>query len=164
MSGFGEYIQKLNAKTLSTKDCKKAKKIKGFLLGFGGAGVAAGAILFFTGFIMMLVKVIQAMNNMSAAGGFSPTGIILAVVGIFVLAPSAILLRFGLMIVIGNAGINFADVSQRCPKCGDPVEENEDFCSKCGEKIIKTKICMECGFENGYDDKFCKKCGAKLND
>lgn len=50
-----------------------------------------------------------------------------------------------------------------CPNCNFfcHVNEPDEFCSKCGEKLIAK--CTECGhsIDNPYA-KFCKYCGVSL--
>ncbi len=51
---------------------------------------------------------------------------------------------------------------EKCPKCGDKVDADEEYCSNCGAHLIRK--CPKCKSINGVDDKFCKKCGQKLED
>lgn len=51
---------------------------------------------------------------------------------------------------------------ENCPKCGDKVDANENFCSKCGAPIY-TK-CNECNTVNKTTDEFCRNCGKKLKE
>ena len=49
-----------------------------------------------------------------------------------------------------------------CPKCGDKVEANENFCSKCGTALyIK---CQKCNTTNEANDEYCRGCGTKLKE
>ena len=51
---------------------------------------------------------------------------------------------------------------ENCPKCGDKVEANENFCSKCGSPIyIK---CNKCNTINESTDEYCRSCGNKLKE
>ena len=51
---------------------------------------------------------------------------------------------------------------ENCPKCGDKVDANENFCSKCGSSIyIK---CNKCNTVNETTDVFCRNCGNKLKE
>ena len=49
-----------------------------------------------------------------------------------------------------------------CPKCGDKVEANENFCSKCGASIYKK--CNKCNTVNEANDEYCRSCGTKLKE
>ena len=51
---------------------------------------------------------------------------------------------------------------ENCPKCGDKVDANENFCSKCGCSIY-TK-CNKCNTVNEATDAFCRNCGNKLKE
>ena len=51
---------------------------------------------------------------------------------------------------------------EKCPKCGDYVESNENFCNKCGAEIYKK--CTKCKTVNEAGDEFCRNCGNKLKE
>ena len=50
-----------------------------------------------------------------------------------------------------------------CPNCGAKNNAAANFCSNCGEKLIKARFCLCCG--NKLDDSanFCPNCGAKAS-
>ena len=49
---------------------------------------------------------------------------------------------------------------ENCPHCGDKVDANENFCSKCGKPLgLK---CNKCETVNQAGDEFCRNCGNKL--
>ena len=50
---------------------------------------------------------------------------------------------------------------ENCPKCGDKVDANENFCSKCGSSIYVK--CNKCKTINETTDTFCRNCRNKLN-
>lgn len=54
--------------------------------------------------------------------------------------------------------------SEKCPKCGNPIAENDIFCGNCGVKIEKPKglRCANCGQPVNTGDTFCGNCGAKI--
>ena len=54
--------------------------------------------------------------------------------------------------------------SEKCPKCGNPIAENDIFCGNCGTKIEKPKglRCANCGQPVNEGDIFCGICGAKI--
>ena len=53
-----------------------------------------------------------------------------------------------------------------CEKCGAEINENDKFCSNCGEEIKSNEVeiifCEKCGAEINEDDKFCGKCGEEV--
>lgn len=51
---------------------------------------------------------------------------------------------------------------QKCPKCGDIVDANENFCNNCGETIYNK--CSNCGTIYKENDKFCRGCGNILKE
>lgn len=51
--------------------------------------------------------------------------------------------------------------NERCPFCGDVIDSDEKFCSKCGKPTSLT--CPKCKIKNNPQDKFCRNCGEKLN-
>ncbi len=51
---------------------------------------------------------------------------------------------------------------EECKNCGAPLDANDAFCHKCGEKIQRQRICKSCGTKARTNDKFCRKCGAKV--
>ena len=54
--------------------------------------------------------------------------------------------------------------AKKCPKCGNPIAENDIFCRNCGAKIEKQKglRCSNCGQPIDADNEFCGNCGAKI--
>ena len=51
-----------------------------------------------------------------------------------------------------------------CEKCGAEINENDNFCSNCGEEVKtpEENICGKCGAEINEGDKFCSNCGEKV--
>lgn len=54
----------------------------------------------------------------------------------------------------------------KCVKCGNPLEEGQDFCPKCGTpRNGKEKMyCAKCGAEMKEGQDFCPKCGQRVSD
>lgn len=55
-----------------------------------------------------------------------------------------------------------ADEMLLCPNCGAKILNGARFCSMCGSKVLRKKICEECSTENPEESEFCSNCGAKL--
>ena len=49
-----------------------------------------------------------------------------------------------------------------CTECGAHVSEADQFCPKCGVRVIKKKRCPDCGTLLQGNDKFCPKCGRVM--
>lgn len=52
--------------------------------------------------------------------------------------------------------------TRTCPKCGNVVPQDSDFCNKCGTNLSEQLYCSNCGFEYNLGDAFCPKCGTNL--
>lgn len=61
-----------------------------------------------------------------------------------------------------------------CPKCGEPVEDDFDFCTNCGSRITKPdknilepdenkRVCRVCGSALADDMIFCEECGTRVD-
>lgn len=50
-----------------------------------------------------------------------------------------------------------------CHACGEPLEADDEFCSKCGTRVPRERICAKCGTKPRPTDSFCRKCGAKVD-
>lgn len=53
---------------------------------------------------------------------------------------------------------------EKCLNCGAVLQDDEEFCSKCGIKRGTTKkvVCKKCGAELEIGKKYCTKCGEKV--
>ena len=106
-------------------------------------------------------------NNMvdgfSSAFSSTMTGMIIFAISGFLLSIGVVLIKAGLTILVVGEGSKFLDTAPRCPKCGDPVEENEVYCNKCGADLRNKKKCSSCGTQNDVEDAFCRNCGNKLS-
>ncbi len=49
-----------------------------------------------------------------------------------------------------------------CTKCGARLMETDQFCPKCGAKVIKEKKCPDCGEILRDGVKFCPGCGRAV--
>ncbi len=60
-----------------------------------------------------------------------------------------------------------------CPECGSPIDDDADFCYRCGCKKSKATVqfnngfqagaCPNCGAEVHEGEMFCRHCGSPLN-
>ena len=50
--------------------------------------------------------------------------------------------------------------SAACPRCGAPMQPDDDFCPRCGAALRLT--CPKCGTAAQTGDQFCAKCGTQL--
>lgn len=50
-----------------------------------------------------------------------------------------------------------------CHICGAPVEPDDTFCHKCGNKVLKERKCPSCGVKPRPTDMFCRKCGNRID-
>ncbi len=50
-------------------------------------------------------------------------------------------------------------LNRRCPECGEPVPDADDFCGACGAKIVYT--CPACMTAIKPGVRFCPGCGAE---
>lgn len=53
-------------------------------------------------------------------------------------------------------------VKIRCLECNALNDENAKFCSNCGAKLEKVRVCPECGKKLEKNAKFCSNCGKKI--
>lgn len=49
-----------------------------------------------------------------------------------------------------------------CPGCDAAVEQDDAFCSNCGEDLSEVGSCPECGVAVSPSDQFCSDCGAEI--
>lgn len=54
------------------------------------------------------------------------------------------------------------NVKIRCIECNALNDENAKFCSNCGAKLEKVRVCPNCGKEIDENAKFCSNCGQKI--
>lgn len=61
---------------------------------------------------------------------------------------------------ISNAVRNPDNVKRVCPVCGEENSDDNNFCKKCGNPLIKK--CPSCNTVVEEDSAFCPNCGQKL--
>ena len=50
-----------------------------------------------------------------------------------------------------------------CGKCSASLDSDDEFCAKCGTKVLKERMCGVCGTKPKATDLFCRKCGARID-
>lgn len=70
-------------------------------------------------------------------------------------------------IKIGQLSGSFNYTLDKCPKCGNAIEQGVAFCGSCGFSIRDyenqfTAKCNICGARIGEGQTFCEICGTKL--
>ena len=157
----GNYIKRLLFKAQHTSNSKEARKIKKTLLLVGGLGVLLGGLLVILGFVGFVGK---AFGSFGSLADFNPLPyFLLLICGSAIGGISIYVLVAGLAITVAGATTNFLDTRNKCPKCGDRIDNDEMVCSNCGYDLGKgIRNCSKCGYDNKKDDKYCRKCGQEL--
>ncbi len=50
-----------------------------------------------------------------------------------------------------------------CGKCNASLDSDDEFCAKCGTKVLKERVCGVCGTKPKPTDMYCRKCGARID-
>ena len=162
-NGLAEEIKILNSDAKNVTNCEKAKKLRKKLLSIGLPMAIIGIAGAFACFVLF------GLAGFSSIGKDGGPNMVNLLVPFFLIVPCAAvggiggqLVKLGLGIVIAGYATNLVDetVGNNCPKCGDRIDKEEMFCSKCGYEVKKE--CPNCKTINTYKDKFCKKCGKEL--
>lgn len=158
-----EEIISLNKDVSNIASCEKAKKLRKKLLSIGLPLAIIGVIGVITCFILFAT---------AGFNGFSENGFSARLIVPFCLFPifgviagiGAYISALGFKILITDYTTNLADsvVGNNCPECGDKIENDEEYCTKCGTQL--KKICSNCKTINSTKDTYCKKCGKKLDE
>lgn len=52
--------------------------------------------------------------------------------------------------------------TMKCPRCGENIDGNSNFCKKCGSQIGGLVVCPCCGAKNSAGSESCMVCKSKL--
>ena len=158
---LNETIKALNADVNNVTNCEKAKKLRKQLLSIGLPMAICGFLGVFICFALFATAGFDAFGP----NGFTARLMIpflfflhFAVVGMI----GAKLASLGLKIVVTGYTTNLINetIGNNCPNCGETLDSEKIFCSKCGTKVRKE--CPKCQHINDYKSEFCCKCGTKL--
>lgn len=157
-----ETIKELNADVKNVANSEKAKKLRKKLLATGLPMAIGGFLGVFICFTLFATAGFDAMGP----NGFSAR----IMVPFLLFIPCGILGGIGFMIaslgfkiIVTGYTTNLINetVGYNCPNCGETINSEMFFCSKCGTKVKKE--CSNCKYPNSHKNDFCEKCGAKLN-
>ena len=156
-----ETIKALNADVKNVANCEKAKKLRKKLLTIG-LPLAIGGFLGV--FICFALFATAGMNAFGPNGFtarlmvpfllFMPCGVVGAI--------GSMIASLGFKIVITGYTTNLINeaVGNNCPNCGETINSEMIFCSKCGSKVKNE--CSNCKHINSHKSDYCEKCGTKL--
>ncbi|RMF79648.1 MAG: hypothetical protein D6744_08925 [Planctomycetota bacterium] len=64
---------------------------------------------------------------------------------------------------VGARPVSEARPGSPCPKCRQPTETFDQFCTHCGQQLVADlRQCSSCGAYPGPEDRYCIFCGARL--
>ena len=157
-----DTIKSLNADVKNVANCEKAKKLRKKLLAIG----LPLAIIGFVGAFICFVLFVTAGFNDVEPSGFAVSTIvpfILIIPCTLVGALGTVIASLGFKIIVTGYTTNLINetVGNNCPNCGESINQEMHFCSKCGTKLRKE--CSNCKHINNYKSEYCEKCGTKLD-
>ncbi len=53
-------------------------------------------------------------------------------------------------------------LTKKCPRCGENIDQNSNFCKKCGSQVSGFVVCPCCGAKNTDESEICMVCKSKL--
>lgn len=161
-----ETIKSLNADVKNVANCEKAKKLRKKLLLIGLPLAIVGLLGIFVCFALFVTAGSDAFDTDAFdTNGFTPTVLvpfILAPLFVVIAAIGANIAELGFKIVVTGYTTNVINetVGNNCPHCGETINSEMLFCSKCGKPVKKE--CSHCKHINNHKSEYCEKCGTKL--
>ena len=157
-----ETIKALNADIKNVANCEKAKKLRKKLLTIGLPLAICGFLGVFICFALFATAGFDAFGGNRFTARimvpfllFIPCGIVGSI--------GSVLTSLGLKIVVTGYATNLINetVGNNCPKCGETINSEMLFCTKCGTKVRKE--CSKCKHVNNHKSDYCEKCGTRLD-
>lgn len=124
------------------------------------AGLVGGVWLFVQGCLVggvwsTIWRIILGVILVFLGGSFGWVSVM-----ILVTANSMIKVKDGNVSDVGNSAVGTVNIN-KCSKCGEKLEDEAEFCYKCGAEVDGMLKCT-CGHKNKTDAEFCTKCGKNL--
>ena len=63
---------------------------------------------------------------------------------------------------VDNSDFKSDSSTMKCPRCGENIDGNSNFCKKCGSQIGGFVVCPCCGAKNTAESVSCMVCKSKL--
>ena len=82
--------------------------------------------------------------------------------GAFIVNFSPALFKVGFTFYMTSKCLVGDIVMSKCPFCGSSISDSDNFCGKCGAKLLKSKCCKVCETQNEEDADYCINCGKKF--
>ena len=124
------------------------------------AGLVGGVVLFVQGCLVggiwsTIWRIALGIILVLLGGSFGCVAVM-----ILATANSMIKVKDGNVSDVGNSAVGTVNVN-KCSKCGEKLEDEAEFCHKCGAEVDGYVKCT-CGHKNKTDAEFCNKCSKKL--
>lgn len=157
-----KYFQELVMRANHAVNSEEARNIKNKLLKISIIMMIVGYLGAFICFISFAVIGMGSLSSMGSGFGKILIPFVLIIPFSLVGGIGTIGLKLGLSIVVAKVTTNFLDTNSYCPNCGDVIQNNEQYCDKCGTPLLVKKVCKECQTENDMKASYCCQCGKKL--